>query len=142
MAGDVINLMDHLGLRSTDVMGYSMGGFITLRLLMERPHRFGRAIIGGVGENYFSPVTVNVDSVVAAMRAASSHEVSDPVAKTFRLFAESQGNDLQAMAAGFETHLELALSLREKLSEYFVSSAAPEDESAAPAAGGTRESDG
>ena len=101
LAEDVVNLLDHLGLRTADLMGYSMGGFITLRLLMEYPQRFGRAIIGGVGENYFSPVTVNVDRVVAAMRAASGEAVSDPVAKSFRLFAESQGNDLEAMAACF-----------------------------------------
>jgi pimeloyl-ACP methyl ester carboxylesterase len=99
MARDVVHLMDHLGLRMAEVMGYSMGGFITLRLLMEHPQRFGRAVIGGVGENYFEPV--NVDLVVEALLAASIETVTDPVAKGFRVFAESQGNDLEALAACF-----------------------------------------
>jgi pimeloyl-ACP methyl ester carboxylesterase len=84
-----------------EVMGYSMGGFITLNLLMEHPQRFGRAVIGGVGENYFAPVTVNVDLVVEALLAPSAEAVSDPVAKGFRVFAQSQNNDLEALAACF-----------------------------------------
>jgi pimeloyl-ACP methyl ester carboxylesterase len=102
MAADVIQLMDHLGVTSADVMGYSMGGFITLHLLMEHRSRFGRAIIGGVGENYFAPVTINVDRVVEALLAPRADEVSDPVSKTFRVFAESSGNDLKALAACFK----------------------------------------
>jgi pimeloyl-ACP methyl ester carboxylesterase len=102
MAGDVIHLMDHLGIESADVMGYSMGGFITLHLLMEHRERFAHAIIGGVGENYFAPVTVNADRVVEALLAPNASAVSDPVAKTFRVFAESSGSDLHALAACFK----------------------------------------
>ena len=101
MARDVVNLMDHLGVKMAEVMGYSMGGFITLRLLMDHPKRFGRTILGGVGENYFAPVTVNVDLVVEALLAPSAESVTDPVAKTFRLFAEAQHGDLEALAACF-----------------------------------------
>jgi pimeloyl-ACP methyl ester carboxylesterase len=101
MARDVIHLLDHLGIKMAEVMGYSMGGFITLDLLMEHPQRFGRAVIGGVGENYFAPVTVNVDSVVEALLAPSAEAIADPVSRQFRTFAESQGNDLQALAACF-----------------------------------------
>lgn len=39
MPKDIINLMDHLGIQKAHVVGYSMGGFITLKLLTEYPDR-------------------------------------------------------------------------------------------------------
>lgn len=44
-ADDVIGLLDALGVKKTDVLGYSMGSTITQKLLLEYPHRFKRAII-------------------------------------------------------------------------------------------------
>lgn len=101
MARDVINLLDHLGLKMAEVMGYSMGGFVLIRLLMDYPQRFGNAVIGGLGQNYFEPVTVDVDLVAEGLLAHDASAVTDPVARTFRKFAESQGNDLVALAACF-----------------------------------------
>ena len=49
LAGDVVRLLDHLGLARADVMGYSMGGFITMRLLHDHHDRVRRAVIAGVG---------------------------------------------------------------------------------------------
>jgi pimeloyl-ACP methyl ester carboxylesterase len=39
MPKDIINLMDHLGLEKAHVVGYSMGGFITMKLLTLYPER-------------------------------------------------------------------------------------------------------
>lgn len=39
MVDDVIRLMDHLELEKAHVVGYSMGGFITLKLLTQYPER-------------------------------------------------------------------------------------------------------
>lgn len=39
MVEDVVRLMDHLGLPKAHVIGYSMGGFITLKLAMTHPER-------------------------------------------------------------------------------------------------------
>lgn len=39
MVGDVIRLMDHLEIEKAHVIGYSMGGFITLKLITEYPDR-------------------------------------------------------------------------------------------------------
>ena len=51
MAGDVIGLMDHLGIETADIMGYSMGGFITAALITgQHSARFRSAIIAGVGD--------------------------------------------------------------------------------------------
>ncbi len=49
MNDDVIRLMDHLKIRKAHVVGYSMGGFMTDRLLMDHPERFLTATLGGAG---------------------------------------------------------------------------------------------
>jgi pimeloyl-ACP methyl ester carboxylesterase len=98
LARDVARLMDHLGLGQADVMGYSMGGFILLRLLHDDPGRVRRAIIGGVGENYYGRGDLRTEAIAAGLRAASAADVSDPTARQFRLFAEQGRNDLEALA--------------------------------------------
>ena len=95
---DVVRLLDHLKIDRADVMGYSMGGFITLRLLAEQPERLNRAIIAGVGENYYRRTSANGDKIAEGLRADSSREVNDAVARQFRLFAEHGKNDLEALA--------------------------------------------
>lgn len=95
---DVTRLMDHLGIERADVMGYSMGGFITLRLLGEQPQRIRRAIVAGVGENYYRRTTVDGDAIAAGLCAASTRDVKGAVPRQFRLFAEQGKNDLEALA--------------------------------------------
>jgi pimeloyl-ACP methyl ester carboxylesterase len=46
---DVVALMDHLKLRKAHVVGYSMGGFITDKLLVTHPDRLLTATLGGAG---------------------------------------------------------------------------------------------
>jgi pimeloyl-ACP methyl ester carboxylesterase len=48
-AEDVIELMDHLGIEKAHIHGYSMGGFITARLLATHPERMITAAFGGSG---------------------------------------------------------------------------------------------
>src|SRR5476651_1359552 len=52
MADDVTQVMDSCGLIGALVLGYSMGGFIGLRLLAAHPERVIKLAIAGVGENY------------------------------------------------------------------------------------------
>lgn len=49
MMEDAIRLLDHLELDRVCLAGYSMGGMIATRLLVEHPERFTRAVIGGMG---------------------------------------------------------------------------------------------
>ena len=46
---DVVRLMDHLQIEKAHVIGYSMGGFITLKLLTEHPDRLLTAAPCGAG---------------------------------------------------------------------------------------------
>lgn len=49
MAEDVVLLMDHLKIKKAHVVGYSMGGMVTVKLLATHPDRVRSAVIGGMG---------------------------------------------------------------------------------------------
>lgn len=49
MCEDVVRLMDHLQIDKAHVIGYSMGGFITNKLLTLHPDRVASATLGGAG---------------------------------------------------------------------------------------------
>ncbi|MEM6702571.1 MAG: alpha/beta hydrolase [Acidobacteriota bacterium] len=49
MVNDVVALLDHLELEKAHVVGYSMGGLITMRLLALAPERVLSATVGGAG---------------------------------------------------------------------------------------------
>jgi pimeloyl-ACP methyl ester carboxylesterase len=51
MAKDVVNLLDHLEIEQAHIAGYSMGGIITLNILINYPERCLSAIVGGAGWN-------------------------------------------------------------------------------------------
>ncbi len=50
MVEDVVRLLDHLKIQRAHVVGYSMGGFITLKLLTLHPERLLTATLGGAGQ--------------------------------------------------------------------------------------------
>jgi pimeloyl-ACP methyl ester carboxylesterase len=49
MVDDVVRLMDHLNLTNADIVGYSMGGMIAMKLMTLHPERVRTAVIGGMG---------------------------------------------------------------------------------------------
>ncbi|MBL8781345.1 MAG: alpha/beta hydrolase [Alphaproteobacteria bacterium] len=98
LAADVVRLLDHLGYAQADLMGYSMGGFITLRALHDAPHRVRRAIVAGVGENYYGRGRLETDAIAAGLRARDASDIVGVVPRTFRVFAEQSSNDLEALA--------------------------------------------
>lgn len=55
MARDVIRLMDHLQIPKAQVVGYSMGGFITLKLMALAPERLVSAAPCGMGWQVATP---------------------------------------------------------------------------------------
>lgn len=49
MVQDIVRLLDHLEIDKAHIVGYSMGGFITNKLLSQHPERFLTATLGGAG---------------------------------------------------------------------------------------------
>ena len=49
MAEDIVRLMDHLHIQKARVVGYSLGGMITMKLLTLHPDRVKSAVLGGMG---------------------------------------------------------------------------------------------
>jgi pimeloyl-ACP methyl ester carboxylesterase len=98
MAGDVIALMDHLGIARADVMGYSLGGRMTAWLGLNRSHRLRSAILGGIGIAMIQGGGPG-ENVARALEAPSLEDVTDPVGRTFRAFADQTRSDRLALAA-------------------------------------------
>ena len=98
MAGDVLALMDHLNFERADVMGYSLGARISAVLAARHPESVRSLILGGVGIKLVEVAGLHHD-VARALEAPSIADVTHPMGKAFRLFAEQTKSDLRALAA-------------------------------------------
>jgi pimeloyl-ACP methyl ester carboxylesterase len=98
MARDAVNLLDHLGIERADVMGYSMGARITAFMAIEHRARVRKAILGGLGDRLVNGAALP-SNIAQAMEAASLDELTDPMQRMFRAFAEQTKSDLRALAA-------------------------------------------
>jgi pimeloyl-ACP methyl ester carboxylesterase len=98
MAGDISALMDHLNIERADVMGYSLGSRMTSVLALREPQRLRSAILGGIGIGLIEGGGPG-ENVVEALEAPSLDDVTDPVGRTFRAFAEQTRSDRRALAA-------------------------------------------
>lgn len=101
MAGDLVALLDHLGEPGADLMGYSMGAMVALVAAMEAPERFDRIIAAGVGARLLDPDR-DPGPVVEALLASDPSTVTNKGALLFRVFADQNGQDREAIAACFE----------------------------------------
>ncbi|MGX9428446.1 MULTISPECIES: alpha/beta fold hydrolase [Bradyrhizobium] len=98
MASDVIALMDHLGIPRADIMGYSLGSRMTAVLAHDEPQRLRSAILGGIGIGLIEGGGPG-ENVAVALEAPSLEDVTDPVGRTFRAFADQTRSDRSALAA-------------------------------------------
>ena len=98
MAGDIVALLDHLGVERADLIGYSMGARLSLATALENPKRFPLLVLGGVGSKFFDPRPPG-HPLAEAMEANDPDSVSDPMLRSFRRFADEQGEDRLALAA-------------------------------------------
>jgi pimeloyl-ACP methyl ester carboxylesterase len=98
MAGDVIALIDHLGIERADFMGYSLGSRMTAWLAHSQPQRLRSAILGGIGIGLIRGGGPG-ENVAEALEASSIDDVTDPVGRTFRAFADQTRSDRRALAA-------------------------------------------
>jgi pimeloyl-ACP methyl ester carboxylesterase len=106
MAGDVVALMDHLEIPRADVMGYSLGARMTAWLGARQPQRLRSAILGGIGIGLIDGGGPG-ENVAVALEAPTLDDVTDPVGRTFRAFADQTRSDRKALAACLRGSREL-----------------------------------
>jgi pimeloyl-ACP methyl ester carboxylesterase len=91
MGGDVVALMDHLAIPQADLMA--------AWLSLNEPQRLRSAILGGIGIGGLIEGTGPGENVAKALEAPSLDDVTDPVGRTFRAFADQTRSDRKALAA-------------------------------------------
>jgi pimeloyl-ACP methyl ester carboxylesterase len=99
MCADIIGLLDHLGIKRTLLMGYSMGSRVCLELLYDYPERFRAAVLGGFGANGAMTIPGQRELIAAALLADDPATIADDLPRRFRKGVEGAGNDLKALAA-------------------------------------------
>ena len=103
MMGDIVALLDHLGSERADLVGYSMGARIALACALSFPKRFPLVTLGGIGEKLFEP-RLPGNPMAEAMEAADPETIANPMLRSFRRFADEQGEDRLALAALTRSH--------------------------------------
>lgn len=98
MAEDGLRLLDHLGIERADVMGYSMGARITAHMALTAPERMRSMLLGGLGIHLIEGVGLPL-GIADAMEVPSLDDLTDPMQRMFRAFAQQTGSDLKALAA-------------------------------------------
>ena len=99
MARDLIGLIDKIGAKVYDLVGYSMGAIVSL-LVATQDRRIRRLAVGGVGEGVI--VCGGVDRRVLptdAIAVALEGGAGGPAAGAMAAFVDAMGGDRKAMAA-------------------------------------------
>lgn len=98
MVRDVLELMDACALTRADLLGFSMGAHLALGAALAAPERFKSLILGGVGAMLLEP-NPRERPLAEALEADDPETIADPLVRSFRLFADEQGEDRLALAA-------------------------------------------
>lgn len=118
MAADVVSVIRAASIEPVFLMGYSMGGFISMRVQLEHPALVRKLVIGGVGETYLEGQTGQRIAIAEALETDEPETLTDPTQKAFRAFAGQSDKDRIALAACMRaprrtfSPAELARSLR------------------------------
>jgi pimeloyl-ACP methyl ester carboxylesterase len=99
LAADALALLDHLGVERAAVFGYSMGTRTALQLAIDAPDRVSNLILGGVGGRLLEPSPERGPTLAEAMLAEDPESIEHPMLRSFRHFADEQGEDRKALAA-------------------------------------------
>lgn len=100
MVRDAQAVLDHLGVGSVDVVGYSMGSMVAARLVPDEP-RTRSLVLGGVGETVIPPRSggSNPEAIAGALVADDPESIGTVTGRAFREFADATGADREALAA-------------------------------------------
>lgn len=80
-----------------DAIGFSLGSKLLLELAIRHPQRFGRIVLGGVGDNVFAPERI-AEAAARALEFGPTSETPPPV-MAFMQTWEPEQNDALAVAA-------------------------------------------
>jgi len=103
MARDLVGLLDLIGARRVDLVGYSMGGIVAL-IVASHELRLRRLIVGGIGASAAELGGVDsrvrpAASIVKALAAEDPQSIDNRLAAAFRFLADSVGADREALVA-------------------------------------------
>ncbi len=99
MARDVQALLDHLGIKEVDVVGYSVGSIVAGRLTPREP-RVRSLVLGGVGGEWTgSERPLDQVPIAEALETDDPDAIESSVACAYRKYADSTGADRLALAA-------------------------------------------
>ncbi len=98
MAEDAVRLLDHLKIEKAHVMGYSMGARICGFISFNHPERVLSTTFGGMGYNMVRGIGAS-GPIAKGLLEPNIADIKNDTVKTFRVFAESTGSDLKALAA-------------------------------------------
>jgi pimeloyl-ACP methyl ester carboxylesterase len=103
MARDLDVLLEVIGARQIDLVGYSMGAVVAL-IFASEDERVRRLIVGGVGAGIIEcggvdRRAISNESVIDALSAADPAALDESGASAFRALADALGADRRAMVA-------------------------------------------
>lgn len=98
MAEDMVRLLDHLEIARADVMGYSMGAWISAFLAIDHPDRVRSVVFGGLAGAMLTGIG-GQETIAEALEAESEAGIVSPKGKAYRAFAIQTGSDRRALAA-------------------------------------------
>jgi pimeloyl-ACP methyl ester carboxylesterase len=99
MTKDVQALLDHLSMEAVDLVGYSMGSFVSASLVPIEP-RVRSLVLGGVGSGLLGTAdSMRLSAVADGLEADDPSTITNPAARAFRAFADATGADRLALAA-------------------------------------------
>jgi len=98
MAEDVKRLLDHLEIERADVMGYSMGAWISAYLAIDHPARVRSVVFGGLAGAMVQGIG-GQEAIAEALEADSEEAAMTPKGRAYRAFAIQTKSDRRALAA-------------------------------------------
>lgn len=93
----VIDLLDALGIEQTDVVGNSLGGALSLHLVVNRPDRFRQVVLMGTAATPIPPTPELIELVTFYQRG--TEESMAQMIRNFVARPDALGDDLAALAA-------------------------------------------
>lgn len=80
-----------------DAVGFSLGAMTLLRIAVDRPERFRKLVLAGIGANLFDDDPSRHERIVAGLEGTAPPD--DNIARLFAQYANSPDNDLAALTA-------------------------------------------